>query len=387
MQRRLAFPLLFSLCLPAAAERQAEELLKRVGELYRGAVSYRFLAQERKATQGRGAWKTTRRVVMTARGNEGRRRVDLDDGVNAGIAVDDGVNRWVYIPPDGQYMKRPSSGPPLPAVSGFDFGSLAKRFTGRYAIVGERIVEAKIAGTEPQPVNGAAVDCFVVDAAYGPPPGLRGGKIERRFWIDRQSLLIVRERSTAVMETPQTGSSVETIEDIRFDIAHTGKPVPRDVFRFTPPRGARLVESFGATDGISTGGPAPDFTLSGFGGQSVRLSSLQGKVVLLDFWATWCAPCRYDMPFVQQLHEELQPRGLAVFGVNGEGGAEAADYLRRFGYTFPNLLDRSLAVSRLYRVRSIPTFVVIDRQGNLSSYMQGTRSKEQLRLAVMKAGL
>ena len=386
MRRLLAFPLLFSLCLPAAAERRAEELLKCTGELYRNAASYHFLARERTATQGKDARKTTRRVVMTARGSEGRSRVEFDDGVNAGIAVDDGVNRWVYLPPAGQYTKRPAGGAALPVVDGLDFGSLAKRFIDRYAIVGERIVAAKIAGTEPQAVNGAAVDCVVVDAEYGPPPGLRNGKIERRFWIDRQSLVVVREHSTAIMETAQAGSSVETIQEIRFDTARAGKPVARDVFHFTPPRGARLVASFAAIGG-ATEGPAPDFTLTGPDGQSVRLSSLRGKVVLLDFWATWCAPCRYDMPFVQQLHEELQARGLAVFGVNAEDSAKAADYLRRFGYTFPNLLDRPPAVSRLYRVRSLPTFVVIDRQGNLSSYMQGTRSKEQLRLAVMEAGL
>ncbi len=386
VKHALALPLLFSLCLPAVAERRAEDLLERVGDLYRNAESYSFLARERTATQSRGIQKTTRRVVKTARDNEGRLRVELDDGVNSGIVVDDGLNRWVYMPTDEQYMKQPSGGIPLPVVPGIDFAAAAKRFTDRYAIVGESIVEAKIEGIESQPVNGSSVDCLIVNAAYSPPPGMRGGKIERRFWVDRRSLLIVRERSTAIMQTLPAGSSVEKIEEIRFDAAHAGLPVPREVFLFTPPPGARPVESFART-GAGAEGPAPDFALTDFDGKSVRLSSLRGKVVLLDFWATWCGPCRYDMPFVEQLHKELQPRGLEVFGVNGEDVRKAAGYLRRLGYTFPNLRDRPPVVSRLYRVRSIPTFVVIDRQGNLSSYMKGTRSKEQLRLAVMKAGL
>ncbi len=386
MKLGCAFPLLLCLCLPAAAERRAEELLRRVGELYRNAESYHFAARERTAIRGKDGQKTTGLTVVTARGSEGRSRVELDNRAASGAAVDDGVHLWVYLPAAAQYVKLPSGAPP-PAAAGLDFAAAAKRFTDRYAIVGERILEAKIAGSEPQSVNGETVDCLVVDAEYGPPPGLRGGKIARRFWIERRSLAVVREHATAVMKTPRAGGSVETIQDIRFDVARAGKPVSPDVFRFTPPRGARPVESFGETGGLATGGPAPDFTLPGFDGESVRLSSLRGKVVLLDFWATWCAPCRYDMPFVQQLYEELKPRGLEVFGVNAESGGEAADYLRRLGCTFPNLRDRSLAVSRLYRIRSIPTFVVIDRQGNLAGHMQGTRSKEQLRRAVLEAGL
>lgn len=379
---------MFAVGLPALADRQAEDLLARVGELYADAKSYNLLAREQTVTLGEGAEKTTRLVAMTARDAEGRTRVEFDDLINGAAAIDDGVNRWVYVPSMKKYAKLPSTDATNPSVPGLNFDAVAKRYTGRYAIIGERILQAKVAGSEKQPLNDAQIDCAIVDVEYSPPPGLRDGKIERRFWIDQRSLVIVREHSVASMETAQAAGRVEVTQDIYFDKAFVEQPVSRELFHFVPPKGSRLVESFqDDSAGVGPEEPAPDFTLTTFGGKQVQLSSLRGKVVLLDFWATWCGPCRYDMPYVQELYEELKPRGLEVYGVNTEGNNKAVNYLNQFNYTFPNLIDRTMDVARLYKIRAIPTFVVVDRQGNMSSYMRGTRTLEQLRLAIMKAGL
>ncbi len=390
MKYGITLALLLSLCDLALADRAAEDLLERVGEVYGGAKSYHFLAREQTVTKGEGAEKSTRLVAMTARDAQGRTRVEFDDRVNGGAAIDDGVNRWVYVPSMKKYAKLPSTGKSNPAVPGLNFEAISKRFIGRYAIIGERVIQANINGTESQSVNDETVDCVLVDVEYSPPPGLRDGEIKRRFWIDRRSLLIVREHSVASMGGQRADGRVEVTQDIFFDIAQAGKPVSREVFQFIPPKDARMVESFSAANDQLSGGssePAPDFTLTDFDGNSVQLSTLRGKVVLLDFWATWCGPCRYDMPFVQQLYEELKPQGLEVFGVNAEGNNKAVSYLNQFGYTFPTLIDRSMDVARLYNISAIPTFIVIDRQGRLASYMKGTRGIDQLRLAIMKAGL
>ncbi len=390
MKYGITLALLLSLCDLALADRAAEDLLERVGEVYGGAKSYHFLAREQTVTKGEGAEKSTRLVAMTARDAQGRTRVEFDDRVNGGAAIDDGVNRWIYVPSMKKYAKLPSTGDSNPAVPGLNFEAISKRFIGRYAIIGERVIQANINGTEPQSVNDETVDCVLVDVEYSPPPGLRDGEIKRRFWIDRRSLVIVREHSVASMGGQRADGRVEVTQDIFFDIAHAGKPVSREVFQFVPPKDAQMVESFSAANDQLSGGssePAPDFTLTDFDGNSVQLSALRGKVVLLDFWATWCGPCRYDMPFVQQLYEELKPQGLEVFGVNAEGNNKAVSYLNQFGYTFPTLIDRSMDVARLYNISAIPTFIVIDRQGRLASYMKGTRSIDQLRLAIMKAGL
>ena len=114
---------------------------------------------------------------------------------------------------------------------------------------------------------------------------------------------------------------------------------------------------------------AADFTLPDEGGRGISLSSLRGKVVLLDFWATWCGPCRQTMPKLQKLHEAYASQGLVVIGLNIEGRSQAVDsYIRSNGYTFQFLFDsgnwRSKS-ARLYRVHSIPISFLIDKAGRI----------------------
>jgi cytochrome c-type biogenesis protein len=91
------------------------------------------------------------------------------------------------------------------------------------------------------------------------------------------------------------------------------------------------------------------------------------------------------MPHIEQMHKQLGKDGLVVLGVNGESPDAAKGYLEQNGYTFPTLSDTGYQVSRLYGVRAIPTIVVIDREGKVSSYMRGLHSEAQLREAVQKA--
>ena len=135
------------------------------------------------------------------------------------------------------------------------------------------------------------------------------------------------------------------------------------------------------------GKPAPDFTLQDLAGRRVALKQLRGQVVVLDFWATWCGPCRIDMPRVEALHNELKDHGLRVFGVNGEDGQVARAYIDGNGYTFPTLSDPGMAVSQMYEVSALPTAVVIDKQGRVGAYFQGSGSKERLVAAIREAGL
>ena len=112
------------------------------------------------------------------------------------------------------------------------------------------------------------------------------------------------------------------------------------------------------------GYPAPDFELQTMEGVPVQLSDLRGKVVVLNFWATWCPPCRTEMPALQQVYAAYQTRGLEVLAINmQEGSAQATAFARESGLTFPILTDPEGAVSSRYRVTSLPTTLFLDRQG------------------------
>jgi peroxiredoxin len=111
---------------------------------------------------------------------------------------------------------------------------------------------------------------------------------------------------------------------------------------------------------------APDFNLEQLGGGEVRLSDLRGQVVLVNLWASWCPPCRAEMPALQAVYEENRARGLEVLAVNTtyqDREADAAAFVQEFALSFPILWDRSGAVSRQYQLQALPSTFIVDRQG------------------------
>jgi peroxiredoxin len=133
-----------------------------------------------------------------------------------------------------------------------------------------------------------------------------------------------------------------------------------------------------------TGGVAPDFTLVNLDGGAVSLSDYRGSPVMLNFWASWCGPCRSEMPFIQGVFEEVKWKAvnLVIIAVNlGESSMVARDFMEENGYTFPVLLDRTGEVGDTYNTRSIPTTFFIDESGIIKYIDIGAfRSKADLEL-------
>jgi peroxiredoxin len=119
---------------------------------------------------------------------------------------------------------------------------------------------------------------------------------------------------------------------------------------------------------------APDVELPDLAGKPVRLRDFRGRVVLLNLWATWCAPCREEMPALQTLARELGPRGLTVVGVNfKESAREVEPFVKEHGLTFPMLLDAEGRVSERYQVFALPVTFLVDRRGMLVGTVLGIR--------------
>jgi cytochrome oxidase Cu insertion factor (SCO1/SenC/PrrC family) len=118
--------------------------------------------------------------------------------------------------------------------------------------------------------------------------------------------------------------------------------------------------------------PAPDFSLPSVKGRTIRLSSLRGKVVLLNFWATWCTACKSEMPMLRSWYARLQSRGFIVLGVDQqEDRGTASAYMRNLKITYPVVLDQDGAVSARYNVVGLPTSLLIDREGTVSAIKIG----------------
>jgi peroxiredoxin len=120
---------------------------------------------------------------------------------------------------------------------------------------------------------------------------------------------------------------------------------------------------------------APDFQVEALSGGKVKLSDFKGKLVLLNFWATWCPPCREELPSIQALWNKTKDKGLALLAVSvGESKQTVKSFVDRNKYLFPAYLDPSGQAGALYGARSIPTTCVIDKEGRLIAFIVGSRA-------------
>jgi peroxiredoxin len=130
-----------------------------------------------------------------------------------------------------------------------------------------------------------------------------------------------------------------------------------------------------------------DFTLSDIQGNSWTLSSLKGKVVLVNFWATWCPPCRKEMPDLNAFYARFKDQGLVILAISDEDMATVKPFIDKAGYTYPILLDPGRKVNTLYQVDGIPKSFVYDREGKLVAQSIDMRTQGQFMKMLELAGL
>ncbi len=132
--------------------------------------------------------------------------------------------------------------------------------------------------------------------------------------------------------------------------------------------------------GAGSGKPAPQFDLPSRDGKAVNLAQYKGQVVMINFWASWCGPCRQEMPLLESIYKKYNKLGFVLLGVNVEPDSNAANnWLKQTPVSFPVLYDKESKVSQLYDVAGMPTTVFIDRKGNLrmihKSYRPGDENE------------
>jgi thiol-disulfide isomerase/thioredoxin len=130
----------------------------------------------------------------------------------------------------------------------------------------------------------------------------------------------------------------------------------------------------------SSSGPAPGFSLSGRGGKSIDLSQFKGQVVMINFWATWCGPCRQEMPLLEDIHKKYKALGFTMLAVNVEPDSKAAEaWLGKLAkpVTFPVAFDTDSKVSKMYNVAGMPSTVFVDRKGNIRVMHKGYKPGDE----------
>jgi peroxiredoxin len=213
---------------------------------------------------------------------------------------------------------------------------------------------------------------------------MRNAQEQRTYWIDKQSRLVLRCRSKAEIAKagPGVSPSSGAIVEVDFPNARIGDAVDAATFAIPNPEGAEKVDRLrtepppGQAEFPSPllGKQAPDFTLYDLEGKEVKLSSTAGKLVVLDFWATWCGPCIQAMPDMQKLYKKFGSKNVVVLGINTDQGGpkdRVAQIVRKNGVTFPTLLDGAGTVAGQYGVDKLPTVILLDKAGKVARFHLG----------------
>ncbi|MDD2921296.1 MAG: TlpA disulfide reductase family protein [Anaerolineales bacterium] len=144
---------------------------------------------------------------------------------------------------------------------------------------------------------------------------------------------------------------------------------------------ANFTSASGNTSAPQTGFTAPDFMLQSIDGKTYALSEFKGSAVLVNLWATWCPPCRAEMPAIEKMYREYQDQGFVVLAVNmtyQDDSAAVLPFAQEYNLTFPILLDEKSVVGSAYQLRSLPTSYFINRAGVISEVVVGGPMAEAL---------
>jgi thiol-disulfide isomerase/thioredoxin len=209
--------------------------------------------------------------------------------------------------------------------------------------------------------------------------------------IDLETGLILSLRTVQQMErgtVPYQSDLVYVLKRMSY-----GKPADTNLFKL-PSNGLREVKELSPWNAARikkqlAGKPAPELTVTDIQGNPVALSAFKGKTVLLDFWTTWCPPCRADGPALDKLYRKYGGQDLMIVGISvSEERAIVEKFLREHPHSFPiALTTENDTMPRPYQVGVLPTYIVIDRDGTVNAAAQGDQGFSELRKLLKKAGL
>lgn len=328
--------------------------------------------------------------------NPDRLRVEVEDSEHRVIKIVDGRISWLYLPDFKMYTKREADAEgrePRPANEEWRFDSLAneaRSATRQYGSLSDKSVGEKMAvrllSEEALEIGGQKLPCYVIEFSQTVKDE---SDYKRLLWIEKSKYLVRRDITIRSSQTEQGSKSISTTS-YNFGHVSLNQPLANRLFALTPPADVKVVaklDVYGSKRGEVTwaGKEAPDFTLKDLNGKTVSLQSLRGKVVLLNFWATWCGPCRVEMPHLEKLHREFQNKDIALLTVSQEEPEDIREFLQESKYTFGSLVDTGGQVSKLYQTNAIPQTFFISKTGKIVEHYVGSREESEFRAALEKA--
>ena len=356
----------------------AKEILDKAGASYSHITSLRVVAKREESVARRGQTGSgTSDFELTM---EGAHRYAIrfnDAGGRDAIVVSDGENTWRALPSKKQWthMEAASS-----VSSGDDSSEEAPRrdllaivlatLFGQYAALAKLAENPELVRSEDVKVSGTKNPCYVVHC--------RAGKVDYDLWIDKQRFLVLQDRE----RMRNADSQVEM--KVKLTALEINPRLGDASFHFQPGKDWTEEEMLvlpGEDRPLLTGNRAVNFSLKTLEGDPVALDQTRGKVVVLDFWATWCPPCRAELPSIEKLRKEFAD-SVQFYGVNDEETGTVKKFVSNNHYDLAVLMDSKRLVHHMYGVSAIPTLLIIDKGGVIREQFIGSRSEVALRKAI-----
>jgi thiol-disulfide isomerase/thioredoxin len=300
--------------------------------------------------------------------------------------VSDGETTWAYNSMANQYVKK----------------NVAMGLAGIVQLMGVQNMPdiSKVSTTsktlrdETIEMDGQKHDCWVLETTVGnmEVPGAQGAKVSdmvMTVWLDKK--LGIDLQSAASMKMEVAGNSIGMNQKMVKKNLKLDEPIPDSLFAFTPPEGATETENLMGSSlpkADLAGTNALPFDIKALDGKAYSLAKLKGKPVLLDFWTTWCSPCRKSIPVVEKMYQDFKEQGLVVLAVDaGEEREVVEEFLKKTPVPYAVALSGESNITEQYHVGAFPTFVMIGRDGKIVAHEIGFGGEAGLRDMAKKAGL
>jgi thiol-disulfide isomerase/thioredoxin len=326
-------------------------------------------------------------------------RIDTRSPYGSYTMSSDGTTEWTYLNEAKMYAEHPvpNDWPGLPKAFGVGQLELKNAWdmrTGLEMGVG-KAQNPTLLPEETILIAGRNYLCYVVHATHEG----EGFHSETTYWIDEQALVLRKQFERVdnhMFVTQEIQVPFHSEATTIYPVADFSPQTDTSIFRFTPPADAKKIASFEPDWGGTlpenhpktqmAGQMAPGVTLARADGTKVALSSLRGKPVLIDFWATWCGPCIASMPSLHRVYDEVKGKGIQVLGIDEDNRPEdATAYLARHKYGWDDFHDTDKQIQKTFKGEGIPLIVLIDARGKIVYYDFGG-NEETLRRAIAELG-
>ena len=391
-------PLILAVLAPLQTDRpkDAFALVSEVCHRYADAKSYHIEAVEERTTSSElsRSWQKSMMTAIAVPG--GRYRYEGVSLVGKALLISDGKQEWEYILGrkafSQQSLGEDASAKKMVHAPESITARNAKAIVQTLAQIAGNLKSASYLPDETLIVGDKKLDCYVINISEADfkthlPFATRRSKL----WIDKERHFIVKrtERVEPIAKSPEAPWRAFTSDALTTYIADLNAQEPDSSFTFDPPKDAVLVTDFAAPDqGITVlmGKLAPEIRFRGPDGKIFTLSSLQGKPVFLDFWASWCGPCNSAIPDLLKLHANTSSKGLTWIGIDNDSNPDAAEkFAKEQGIPWPNYHDLDGSMGAAFMRHTLPLGVLLNAQGKIIFYKPGYQVSE-LRGAIATLG-